>query len=1009
MVVSGLAGGWGVCSEPHPVPGPLKEPLPQAFECRFAEGPIRLDGVADEPAWAQAQTIDAFQVAWDKGGPRRARTATRARLLWDWEYLYFFAEMEDSDLFADVTEHDGPTWNNDVFELFFKPSTEHGGYYEFQVNAAGTVFDAFFPKRNLETIKTQSRVGIFHVESARKLVGTLNVRDDVDKGWSVEGRIPWIDFLRTGGRPDVGESWLFNLCRYDYHKGWASPEVSCVAAVTKPKMSSFFHQSEDYAKVTFVGPRSSSADRPAWLKERVAVTSSRVEGWPEPPLYRVERVYPKLRPDCPVAVGHIPGTDQMLLLAQPKSYGQTTLYRFPDRPDVTDQDLVKLMETPDGGTATDFTFHPKFRENGYVYIGWNGKIAGKEDNSTKGIGKMCRITRYRMQPTPPYDFDVNSGETIIEWESNGHNGLAVVFGHDGMLYVTSGDGTPDSDTNVVGQRTDLLLAKVLRLDVDHPEPGKMYSVPKDNPFVGDKRYAPETWAYGLRNPWRITCDAKTGRIWVGSNGQDLWEFAHILRKGANYGWSVMEGSHPFYLERPRGPDPIVPPEVEHSHAEFRSLTGGIVYYGPKLAELHGAYIYGDYSTGRIWGILHDGQKTIWHKELAISPLKITCFATNGAGELIICDHSKGGDGGFYTLVPLSDHERTSRFPRKLSESGLFESVKGHKVKPGVMPYSVNTSFWSDGLHKERWIALPGNEQIDFTRGRSWNFPDRTVLIKSFAIELKEGDPASRKWIETRFLTKQQGEWFGYSYIWNNDETDAELVDAKGTDRTFTIQTATGTREQTWHYPSRAECMVCHSRAANFVLGISEIQMNRSHDYGGGCVENQIRLLDRLGYLKGVNWPVFAREAAAAPANVNGYQAHQRPLTPDRIVDLPGVMKKLVNAYDNTADLNARARAWLHVNCASCHVEAGGGNAQMNLSLGIPDDKMNIIDIKPVHQNFSLPDARLVAPGDPERSVLIHRISIRGPGQMPPLATARIDQDAVAMMREWVKSLKKAQP
>src|SRR5205085_8407650 len=160
-------------------------------------------------------------------------------------------------------------------------------------------------------------------------------------------------------------------------------------------------------------------------------------------------------------------------------------------------------------------------------------------------------------------FDPASETPIIEWWSDGHDGGAMAFGNDGMFYITSGDGTSDSDTRITGQRTDLLNAKVLRIDVDHPSNGKQYSVPKDNPFVSRPEFAPETWAYGFRNPWRMTCDRQTGHIWVGMNGQDLWEPAYLVQKGANYGWSVKEGSHDFYPQRKAGPTPISPPTLEH--------------------------------------------------------------------------------------------------------------------------------------------------------------------------------------------------------------------------------------------------------------------------------------------------------------------------------------------------------------------------------------------------------------------------------------------------------------
>lgn len=994
-----------------PVPPPLKQLPPVAFECRWADTPITIDGKPDEPAWTHAEAVEAFHLPWLGDQARMARTTTKAKLLWDREYLYFFAEMEDADLFADVREHDGDTWNNDVFELFFVPDRTKPGYYEFQVSAANIKFDAFYPKRDFKDFEKQRKAGDFHIDTKVILRGTLNRRDDMDRGWSVEGRIPWTDFLRTGGRPVPGEVWGLNLCRYDYNRAWEKPELSCVAPIRKPKISSFFHQTEDYATVRFVGVDATTAARPIGIEKVPPLTTSTVVGFPDPPPpYRAVRVRPNFRAEYPIMVRPIPGSTEMLVITQPRAYGPTTILRFKDDEKTTGKDAVKVMDTPFKGTAYDIAFHPKFTQNGYLYIGWNGAETGKK--------KRSRITRYTMTTGAPYNVDLTSEKAIIDWESDGHNGAVMCFGNDGMMYVTSGDGTSDSDTNLTGQRTDLLLAKVLRIDVDHPNPGKAYSVPKDNPFVGDKRFVPETWAYGFRNPWRITCDTKTGDIWVGQNGQDLWEQAFLVRKGANYGWSVMEGSHPFYPERKAGPTPISKPTVEHHHSEARSLTGGIVYHGSRLKELQGAYIYGDYSTGHIWAVKHDGEKILWHKKIAITTLKITGFSTNSQGELLICDHAAQDQGGFYTLEP-NPAPQVSSFPKTLSASGLFDSVKGHRVKPGLIPYSVNAAFWSDGMHKERFIALPPGEKIGFTRNRGWNFPDKTVLVKSFALDTTEGDPATRKWIETRFLTKQNGEWYGYTYLWNDAGTDATLIDAKGMDKTFTVRVGNQTREQVWHYPSRAECMVCHSRAQNYVLGPCMLQMNTEHDYGGR-VDSQFRVLEQLGVLN-LDWASEARAKIATAADAKGLkgkdreayialhapQPGQRQPKPSALFHQPPAkFEKLVDPYDKSADLNRRARSWLHANCSACHVEAGGGNAQMELEFATALEKMRILDTKPVHQTFDLPNAKLVAPGAPEQSVLIHRIGTRGPGQMPPLASTRVDVEGLALMRAWVKSLKK---
>jgi glucose/arabinose dehydrogenase len=980
---------------------------PRAFECRWADGPITIDGKADEPAWKDAQVIDNFYLPWLGSKARPAKTATKAKLLWDREYLYFCAEMEDTDLYADVTEENGQTWDNDVFELFFKPADDKPGYYEFQVNAAGTKMNVFFPRRGAGGFQRFKKDGQFHIDAKVHLRGTLNKWTDKDEGWSVEGRIPWTDFMRTGGRPDIGEKWKFALCRYDYSVDFEGPELSTCAPLASRGFPDF-HYYEDYATVTFTAPPEKSR-QPYGIARREPLTTSTVVGSPDPPPpYRVERAYPQLKLNFPIAVRHIPGSDQFFIITEEHAYGDTVISRFKDDPTVSTMDKVLDLK----GVAYDIAFHPQFEKNGYVFVGWNG--AGEIDKAKK----HTKVTRYTLQTQAPWKLDPASAKLILEWPSDGHNGGAICFGKDGMLYVTSGDGTSDSDTNVMGQRMDVLLSKLLRIDIDHPDEGKTYSVPKNNPFVGKKDIRPETWAYGFRNPWRIHCDARTGHIWVGNNGQDLWEQIFFVRKGDNFGWSVYEGSHPFYLERKLGPTPHVKPTFEHHHSEARSMTGGLVYYGDKQVDLAGAYLYGDYSTGRIWAGKHDGEKVVWHKEIAQTRLQITGFGTDAKGEVLICDHDGGGKGGLFRLAPTPKDLPKTNFPKKLSDSGLFASVKDHKMQPGMIPYSVNAPLWSDGAHKERWLGLPGaDSKIDYTRTRGWGFPDKTVIVKSFALELEEGKPKTRRWVETRFLTKQGKEWFGYSYLWNDDQTDAVLVDAKGADKEFIIGTADGDlRSQKWHFPSRSECMVCHSRAAEWVLGLTELQMNKDHDYGG-CVDNQLRVFEHLGLFNKFNYGRHANEILREEWGAKG-------LTEERIKQLlekttatrlqrepkdsallafgPDRYRKLVDPYDRKADLDKRARSYLHANCAQCHVEAGGGNALFNLEFTVKPEAMKVFDVRPVHNTFGLADARLIAPGHPERSVLLHRVSHREQGHMPPLATSMVDSRALEMLREWIK-------
>ena len=712
---------------------------------------------------------------------------------------------------------------------------------------------------------------------------------------------------------------------------------------------------------------SRSKDRPAGLERRVPMTTSKVIGSPEPPFpYHAEKIYPKLQIKQPLTFEAEPGTNQYLVIQHLGSWAPPgKIFRISADP--TTDKAEEILDIP--GIAYGLDFHKNYEQNGYLFVGQNFKDKEKA---------WTRVSRFTVDRKPPFHIDPKSEVVIIEWESDGHNGGDLAFGENGYLFVSSGDGTSDSDSNLRGQDLTHLTSKILRIDIDHPDPGKHYSVPKDNPFLGIPGARPETWAYGLRNPWRLSYDRKTHQLWAGMNGQDLWEAAYLITKGANYGWSLFEGSHSFHLKRTPGPTPISPPTVEHHHSESRSLTGGLVYHGDKLPELEGAYIYGDWSTGKIWAVKHDGKKIVWHREIADTPLQLTGFGLSREGELVVIDHQTG----FYKLVATPAATSRSNFPRKLSETGLFASLKDRQPAPGLIPYSVNSPLWSDGAAKERYIAVPDDLKVEFNAGgNGWVFPNRTVLVKTFLLEAVRGDVSSRKPIETRLMTRQENEWVGYSYRWNDDLSDANLVSKEGLDQEFTIRdasTETGETKQTWHYPSRAECMVCHSRAANFVLGLSGIQMNKDHDYGN-VVANQLRTLDHIG------------------------------LFSNKLDKEPEVMDKLVNPSDDKAELEPRARAYLQSNCATCHVQEGGGNARISLASGTSLEAMRIIGADPLHETSAMKGDKIVAPGDPEHSILLQRMSHRGTGQMPPLATSVVDRDAVKLIADWIKQVKPLPP
>lgn len=724
------------------------------------------------------------------------------------------------------------------------------------------------------------------------------------------------------------------------------------------------------------------------LSPRLPWTTSRIVGSPEPPPpFTVEPALTQVAWKQPVFAIREPGSEWLLVVEWPQprpadadaknskgdskptsTLGPARATRVLDR--VGEARTEPFLELP-GRAIYSIEFHPSYRENGQIFVCSKANLEGGT-----GLNILSRFVVKRgdsIQGGKALPCDAATEERILEWPSDGHDGGGVVFGHDGMLYVSVGDGSGDSDTKLTAQDIGTILGKVLRIDVDHPTPGMKYAIPPDNPFVNIPGARGEIWSLGHRNPWRMTVDAKTGGLWVGNNGQDLWEFAHLIQRGDNCGWSVFEGSHPFYLNRQRGPGRLAPPTVEHDHSVFRSLTGGVVYYGKRFPSLNGMYIYGDYSTGVIWGARHDGTRVTENRELARTTLDIVAFGVSHQDELLIVDYA----GGVNRLIELPPSKTHLDFPRKLSETGLFASVAEHQPAAGVVSYEVTVSGWLDGADAQRLAALPQNERVQQTSPSQWEFPEGAVLVQTLSLPAGDGRPARR--LETRILTKQIGVWAGYSYLWNEAQDDASLVAPEGTELVFghEDQPSNDTQRtpQTWKVPSRTDCMSCHSRATNFVLGFNETQLDRDRNYGTHRL-NQLRALEQLAVLE-------PKPASASP---------------------PGERPHLVNPYDVSQPVEQRVRSYLHANCAVCHVAAGGGNSRMLLSIDQPKDQMQLIGAFPQHQSFGVLAALLVAPGEPQRSVLYHRVSHRGPGQMPPRGTYVVDQAAVQMFHDWISQL-----
>ena len=295
----------------------------------------------------------------------------------------------------------------------------------------------------------------------------------------------------------------------------------------------------------------------------------------------------------------------------------------------------KIVSTDEAGLL-GLGFDPDFLTNRFIYLNYTIQ---------RNDSLYTLITRLTLTATDPPEVLPSSEQVLMEIYQPypTHNGGEIAFGpQDHYLYISTGDGGGFGDPFNRAQDLRSPLGKILCIDVKNPAPGKAYSIPETNPFAGNSHYREEIYAWGLRNPWRFSFDKETGRLWAGDVGQNASEEINIIERGGNYGWRVMEGFHCFDRDDPlnltKGCDStsLIAPLYEYLHVDLSSgysITGGFTYHGQQFPELEGWYIYGDLSTGQIWGLQDDGSGTITNIELIDTDHLITTFGVDDKGEL----------------------------------------------------------------------------------------------------------------------------------------------------------------------------------------------------------------------------------------------------------------------------------------------------------------------------------------------------------------------------------------
>ncbi len=634
---------------------------------------------------------------------------------------------------------------------------------------------------------------------------------------------------------------------------------------------------------------------------------------------------------------------------------------LPSNPaDVTEYmnlNIGRSINTNSEGGLLGMAFHPDYPATPEIFVSYTIDHTGP---STRSV-----VSRMVLDDIDSPGF-LTEEQVIIEvdQDAQNHNGGDIAFGPDGNLYFGLGDGGGGNDPLRRSQDTSYLLGSMLRIDVIGT--GADYNIPSDNRFAMNAKCGPgangndcpEIYAWGLRNPWRWSFDEPTGQLWLADVGQGAREEVDLIERNGNYGWPCREGTRDNIPDCGPG-DSLIDPVTEYDRGGGNSITGGYVYRGSAIPELEGLYIFADYGSDRFWAARPDGQGGYVNDQLIqVGGLNPTAFAIGPDDELYFVNIDGANGLGRVRRIEPAGAPVPDMVPDLLSDTGCVDTADITQPYSGLLPYDLNAPFWSDGAAKDRYIGLPNGTQLNVNADGDFNFPPGTVIVKNFRL--------GGNLIETRHLMRHpDGVWAGYTYEWNPGQTEATRV------RGGKVVNIGG---QDWIYPSEGQCMECHTGAAGFALGPEIAQLNKDITYPAtGRLANQLETMDHV-------------------------MMFSAPLGSVSNLD------QLSDPDDTGAPLEPRVRAYLHTNCAGCHRPNGPTPSTMDLRYATALADTNACDAVPLNGDLGISNARLIAPGNSARSLLVERMQRRDIHGMPPLGSTVIDSANVARVAAWIDGL-----